>query len=101
MPTSNDTRVRVDWRSKIIASTLSLSSSGRSPAFSRALRAWAKSRMERRVSRGKSLRSRKCLTCPVMARGPELDMENGECAALVGGAGVFGLELGKGRGKLV
>ena len=47
MPTSNETRVRVDGLSKIIASTLPSSGLVRSPAFSRAFRATASSSMKR------------------------------------------------------
>src|SRR5690606_23059056 len=80
IPTSKETRVRVDWRSKIMASTLSLSSNGRSPSRKRRLRSWARSRMPRRVAASKSFKSRKCLSCPVIATGPDCnrDLKRGD-----------------------
>src|SRR5690606_38748804 len=60
MPTSKLTRVRVDWRSKIIASTLSSSSRGRSPALRRVFSSTAWCSMPRRVTASKSSRLRKC-----------------------------------------
>src|SRR5690606_19160660 len=92
MPTSKETRVRVDWRSKIIASTLSSSRRGRSPAFRRFLRSWAKSRMARSSEWEKSLRSRKCLAVIIGCPGSDK-------RALLRGAGRLGFVFGEGFGK--
>src|SRR5690606_39089252 len=68
MATSKETRVRVDGLSKIIASTLPSNGFERSPAFRRALRAAASSRMARRSEAGSADRSVKCLTAMMLFR---------------------------------
>jgi hypothetical protein len=50
MPTSNDTRVRVEGLSKIIASTFPASGCSMTPAFRRVFRSIASSSMPRNAS---------------------------------------------------
>src|SRR5690606_5726356 len=61
MPTSKDTRVRVEGFSKIIASTLPANGFSIAPAFRRALRALASSIIARSSEAGTAERSIKCL----------------------------------------
>src|SRR4051812_2183514 len=78
MATSNDTRVRVDGLSKIIASTLPSNGRLSSPAFRRDLRALASSRISLRSVAETVERSTKWRTELPMARRPSLGCGGGD-----------------------